>query len=82
MTKPRTFWHLAGLTSKPRDYDIASTRLLYYGERGVRERSTPRRRSHDCTDRAQPQLFGSHRTPSVVSEAVPSSRVIVERSNR
>ncbi len=30
MSGPRTFWHLAALGRKPRDYDIASTQLLYY----------------------------------------------------
>lgn len=34
MTGLRTFWHLATATKKPRDYDIASTKLLYYPERG------------------------------------------------
>jgi toluene monooxygenase system protein E len=34
MTGPRTFWHLAALGHKPRDYDIASTNLLYYPARG------------------------------------------------
>lgn len=34
MTGLRTFWHLASATKKPRDYDIASTKLLYYPERG------------------------------------------------
>ena len=30
----RTYWHLTGLGRKPTDYDIASTKLLYYPERG------------------------------------------------
>jgi toluene monooxygenase system protein E len=30
----RTYWHLSELGRKPTDYDIASTRLLYYPERG------------------------------------------------
>lgn len=30
----RTYWHLGELGRKPTDYDIASTRLLYYAERG------------------------------------------------
>jgi toluene monooxygenase system protein E len=30
----RTYWHLADLGRKPTDYDIASTRLLYYPARG------------------------------------------------
>lgn len=30
----RTYWHLAELGRKPGDYDIATTRLLYYLERG------------------------------------------------
>ena len=30
----RTYWHLGELGRKPNDYDIASTRLLYYPERG------------------------------------------------
>lgn len=34
MTK-RTYWHLADLGRRPTDYDIASSRLLYYTERGL-----------------------------------------------
>jgi toluene monooxygenase system protein E len=30
----RTYWHLTELGRKPTDYDIASSRLLYYPERG------------------------------------------------
>jgi toluene monooxygenase system protein E len=30
----RTYWHLAELGRKPTDYDIASSRLTYHGERG------------------------------------------------
>ena len=30
----RTYWHLEGLRRKPSAYDIASSRLLYYPERG------------------------------------------------
>lgn len=30
----RTYWHLGDLGRKPTDYDITSTRLLYYPERG------------------------------------------------
>lgn len=32
MTGQRTWWHLADLGRKPSDYDIATTRLLYYTE--------------------------------------------------
>lgn len=34
MIGQRTWWHLADLGKKPSDYDIATTRLLYYPERG------------------------------------------------
>ena len=36
MTEPRrrTYWHLEGLRRKPGDYDIATSRLLYYPGRG------------------------------------------------
>ena len=47
----RTYWHLTDLGRKPTDYDIASTRLLYYPERGF-ETAVPlaswyRRYQHD-----------------------------------
>src|SRR5262245_35832654 len=47
----RTYWHLTDLGRKPTDYDIASTRLLYYPERGF-ETAVPlaawyRRHQHD-----------------------------------
>ena len=32
---PRTYWHLADLGRVPNDYDIGSSRLLYYPERGM-----------------------------------------------
>ena len=34
VTAQRTYWHLTGLGRRPSDYDITSTRLLYYPERG------------------------------------------------
>ena len=34
MTRQRTYWHLTNLTRKPTDYDIATSRLLYYPGRG------------------------------------------------
>ena len=34
VTAQRTYWHLLGLERKPTDYDIATSRLLYYPERG------------------------------------------------
>ena len=34
MPEQRTFWHLAHLKRKPTDYDIATSRLLYYVGRG------------------------------------------------
>lgn len=34
MIGQRTWWHLADLGRKPSDYDIATTRLLYYPDRG------------------------------------------------
>jgi toluene monooxygenase system protein E len=37
---PRTYWHLAELGRVPDDYDIGSSRLLYYPERGF-EVTTP-----------------------------------------
>lgn len=62
MTAQRTFWHLTGLTHKPRDYDIASTALLYNAPgpgRAAREPAvqTPiaawnRRHQRDCKLRA------------------------------
>ena len=47
----RTYWHLTDLGRKPTDYDIASTRLLYYPERGF-ETAVPlaawyRKHQHD-----------------------------------
>lgn len=40
MTARRTYWHLERLRRKPTAYDIASSRLLYYPERGF-EVETP-----------------------------------------
>jgi len=40
MAVRRTYWHLASLGTKPNDYDIASSRLLYYPGRGF-EVTTP-----------------------------------------
>jgi toluene monooxygenase system protein E len=34
MNEQRTFWHLAHLKRKPTDYDIVTSRLLYYTDRG------------------------------------------------
>jgi toluene monooxygenase system protein E len=34
VTAPCTYWHLAGGSRKPSDYEVASSRLLYYVERG------------------------------------------------
>lgn len=34
MNEQRTFWHLAHLKRKPTDYDVATSRLLYYTARG------------------------------------------------
>lgn len=34
MTKQRTYWHLADLKRRPTDYDITTSRLLYYPGRG------------------------------------------------
>ena len=34
MTRQRTYWHLQALGRKPTEYDIVSSRLLYYPERG------------------------------------------------
>jgi toluene monooxygenase system protein E len=47
----RTYWHLTDLGRKPTDYDIASTRLLYYPDRGF-ETAVPlaawyRKHQHD-----------------------------------
>lgn len=36
---PRTYWHLDGLGRMPNDYDIASSRLLYYRGRGFEVRT-------------------------------------------
>jgi toluene monooxygenase system protein E len=48
----RTYWHLTELGRKPTDYDIASSRLLYYPDRGF-ETAVPlaawyRKHQHDC----------------------------------
>jgi toluene monooxygenase system protein E len=40
MTKQRTYWHLTDLKRRPTDYDIATSRLLYYPDRGF-EVTTP-----------------------------------------
>jgi toluene monooxygenase system protein E len=40
MSEQRTYWHLAHLKRKPTDYDIATSRLLYYVGRGF-EVNTP-----------------------------------------
>lgn len=32
---PRTYWHLADLGRRPNDYDVGSSRLLFYPERGL-----------------------------------------------
>ena len=40
MTKRRTYWHLEELRCRPDDYDIATSRLLYYPGRGF-EVTTP-----------------------------------------
>jgi toluene monooxygenase system protein E len=40
MAVRRTYWHLASLGTKPTDYDIATSRLLYYPARGF-EVTTP-----------------------------------------
>ena len=34
MNRRRTYWHLEGMGRKPSDYDIATSRLLYYPELG------------------------------------------------
>ena len=34
MAAQRTYWHLQGLGRVPSDYDVATSRLLYYPERG------------------------------------------------
>ncbi len=34
MTAQRTWWHLEGLKKKPSDYDISTSKLLYYTNRG------------------------------------------------
>lgn len=34
MSQQRTYWHLAHLKRKPTDYDIVTSRLLYYAGRG------------------------------------------------
>ena len=34
MTRQRTYWHLQALGRKPTEYDIVSSKLLYYPERG------------------------------------------------
>jgi len=34
MTARRTYWHLEPLRRKPTDYDVVTSRLLYYPERG------------------------------------------------
>jgi len=34
----RTYWHLADLGRRPTDYEVASSRLLYYTERGLETR--------------------------------------------
>ena len=36
----KTYWHLAAARKKPTDYEIATSRLLYYVERGF-EVTTP-----------------------------------------
>jgi toluene monooxygenase system protein E len=41
VTRPRTYWHLRDLGRKPNDYDIATTKLLYYPGRGGLEVKTP-----------------------------------------
>ena len=38
MTARRTYWHLADLGRRPTDYDIATSKLLYYPERGLETR--------------------------------------------
>lgn len=38
MTERRTYWHLAGLGRRPNDYDIATSKLLYYPGRGLETR--------------------------------------------
>ena len=40
MTAPRTYWHLERLGRRPTDYEIATSRLLYYEGRGF-EVTTP-----------------------------------------
>ena len=35
MSARRTFWHLEGKRRVPTDYEIKSSRLLYYPERGL-----------------------------------------------
>ncbi len=39
MSGQRTYWHLSNLGRKPDDYDIATTRLLYYPARGFEVRT-------------------------------------------
>jgi toluene monooxygenase system protein E len=34
VTGQRTYWHLTGSARKPTDYEIATSQLLYYGQRG------------------------------------------------
>lgn len=38
MTLQKTYWHLQGLGRKPLEYDIATSRLLYYPSRGFEVR--------------------------------------------
>ena len=39
MTRRRTWWHLESLGRRPNDYDIATSRLLWYPERGFAVRT-------------------------------------------
>jgi toluene monooxygenase system protein E len=53
MSKQRTYWHLEGLGRKPNEYDIATSKLLYYPERGF-EVKTPMTAWYERHQRGSP----------------------------